>query len=306
MASDPIHSHDSNKTVALIVDDSPETLSMLNETLDNAGHTVLVAMEGQQALMITQNITPDIILLDALMPNMDGFETCRKIKEIPKLAHVPVIFMTGLSDSASIVKGLEAGGVDYVTKPINSDELVARMRVHLTNAQLAQSARNALDNTGNFLFAVNAYCEIIWATPQARELFSGGKEIHLDDQACTQIKQLSDPRFNKEKSIFINQGGKQLEIKYVGVTNDGDLLLRLMDLERPSDTQSLSDAFSLTEREAEVLLWVARGKTNREIGTILTMSPRTVNKHLEPIFRKLGVENRTSAAAMALKIMAGE
>jgi PleD family two-component response regulator len=119
-SSRPRTSADSGKRdVVLIVDDSPETLSMLNDTLDAAGITVLVALEGQQALTIAASISPDIILMDAIMPNMDGFETCRRLKENPDLAHIPVIFMTGLTDSESVVRGLEAGGVDYINKPVN-------------------------------------------------------------------------------------------------------------------------------------------------------------------------------------------
>ncbi|MDZ4153930.1 helix-turn-helix transcriptional regulator, partial [Methylicorpusculum sp.] len=80
-------------------------------------------------------------------------------------------------------------------------------------------------------------------------------------------------------------------------------LLRLIDLQRPSEIERLRSALPITEREAEVLLWIARGKTNREIGTILSMSPRTVNKHLEQVFRKLNVENRTTAAVFAMKYL---
>ena len=115
------------KDVVLVVDDSPESLSVINDILDQAGFTVLVALEGQQALNIANNITPDMILLDAIMPNMDGFETCRRLKASHELSHIPVIFMTGLSDTESVVKGLEAGGVDYIQKPVKGDELLARI-----------------------------------------------------------------------------------------------------------------------------------------------------------------------------------
>ncbi len=95
-------------------------------------------------------ISPDLILLDAMMPGMDGFETCRRLKQSP-VAHVPVIFMTALSETEHIVAGLAAGGVDYVTKPIVLDELFARIRVHLANARAAESTRIALDRSGSSL-----------------------------------------------------------------------------------------------------------------------------------------------------------
>ena len=111
------------RDVVLIVDDSPETLSMLNDTLDQAGVTVLVALEGAQAITIASSVFPDVILMDAIMPNMDGFETCRRLKANHALSHIPVIFMTGLSEPESVVKGFEAGGIDYITKPVEPESL---------------------------------------------------------------------------------------------------------------------------------------------------------------------------------------
>ena len=106
------------RDVALIVDDSPETLRLLTDALDGAGMTVMVALDGASAMRIVDQITPDIVLLDAVMPGLDGFETCRRLKRDAGLDHVPIIFMTGLAETEHIVRGLEAGGVDYVTKPI--------------------------------------------------------------------------------------------------------------------------------------------------------------------------------------------
>src|SRR5580692_8524038 len=148
--------------IVLVVDDSPDTLRMLTDALEEAGMTVLVALEGAQALAITGKITPDVILLDAVMPSIDGFETTRRLKRNKTLAHVPVIFMTGLTETQDIVKGLEAGGVDYVTKPIVPDELLARIRVHLANARLANSARAALDVSGRYLLATNTSGGVLW------------------------------------------------------------------------------------------------------------------------------------------------
>lgn len=291
------------KDVVLIVDDSPDTLSMLNDTLDQTGITVLVALEGSQALTIAANITPDVILMDALMPNMDGFETCRKLKENRDLTHIPVIFMTGLTDTESIVKGFAAGGVDYITKPVKGDELIARMRAHLNNARLTLSARVALDSAGQFLFSAAADGSLLWATPQAYHLLedAGLDSVWLSENLPTQLRQLLAPHFNKEKGLLIKAADKPLEIRYISQTGDDEYLLQLTDMERPSDVDRLRSALPITERESEVLLWIAHGKTNREIGTILSMSPRTANKHLEQIFRKLNVENRTAAAVIALK-----
>ena len=100
------------RDVALVVDDSPETLRLLTDALDGAGMTVMVALDGAAAMRIVDQITPDIVLLDAMMPGMDGFETCRRLKRDAGLDHVPIIFMTGLAETEHIVRGLEADLTD--------------------------------------------------------------------------------------------------------------------------------------------------------------------------------------------------
>src|SRR6201990_3000322 len=127
----------------LVVDDTPETLGFLTDTLDGAGFTVLIATDGISALELVDQITPDLVLMDALMPGLDGFETCRRLKRDKLLAQLPVIFMTGLSETEHVVKGLAAGGIDYVTKPIVIDELLARIRVHLANARITRGSSAA-------------------------------------------------------------------------------------------------------------------------------------------------------------------
>ena len=295
--------------IVLVVDDTIDTIHMLNDVLEDAGFTVLVALEGTQALTITKNICPDIILLDAIMPNMDGFETCKQLKRNPQLADVPIIFMTGLTDTEHVVMGLNAGGVDYVTKPINTEELVARMRVHLTNARITQSARLALDTAGQYLFTINFHGELVWATQQVYELL-GHAGATADSVALTPMvaQQLHDWLSHKPEAgrqLSLQKLAKELTVEMLNLMDGKEYLLRLTNTHKPADdTHALREQFAVTGREADVLLWIANGKTNREIGQILEMSPRTVNKHLEQIFKKLGVENRTSAAAVAIKCLA--
>src|SRR5580658_3791053 len=158
------------RNIVLVVDDSPGTLGVLTDAIEEAGMSVLVAREGEDALAIVEKVTPDIVLMDAVMPGTDGFETCRRLKQNKALAHVPVIFMTGLTDTDHIIEGLEAGGVDYVTKPIVPGELLARIRVHLANARMAHSARAALDASGRYLLATDTSGGVLWCTPQTAKL----------------------------------------------------------------------------------------------------------------------------------------
>lgn len=293
------------RDVALVVDDSPETLRLLTDALDGVGMTVMVALDGAGAMRIAEQITPDIVLLDAVMPGIDGFETCRRLKRDAGLADVPVIFMTGLSETAHIVRGLEAGGVDYVTKPIVIEEMLARIRVHLANARLTQSARAALDVSGRFLLAVNKNGEVLWATPQAQKLLSDHLIAGIDDTlllppAMLQwLDQMQKPGAKPVVSApFTNN--EAIRLNYMGKAGADEFLLRLAKDSAATVPAEFSKELGLTTREGEVLSWLSKGKSNRDIAQILGLSPRTVDKHLEQIYAKLGVENRTAAAAVAV------
>lgn len=297
------------QTIVLVVDDLPDTLRMLTDALEDAGMTVLVARDGTQALTMLNRITPDVILMDAVMPGMDGFETCRHIKHNQAFAHVPVIFMTGLTETGDIIKGLEAGGVDYVTKPIVPEELLARIRVHLANARMTHSAHAALDVFGQFLLAMNRAGRILWCTPQAakllREALDGFEtEPHTTSpEVQAWLARRADSAAPNSIELTAAEAPIKLQLSYIAQIGSDEFLLRLIEGNLGSDQQVIKSKLSLTERELEVLLWIARGKSNRDIGEILSLSPRTVNKHLEQIYAKLGVENRTSAAALAMRTL---
>ena len=220
----------------LVVDDAPDTLRMLCDALASEGYTVLVARDGLQALARLDVVQPDAILLDGVMPGLSGFQTSQRIKAHPQGETVPVIFMTGLSETADIVAGFEAGGVDYVVKPLRIEEVLARLNTHVRNARAAREARAAVQRASQASAASSAIASASVAASAA-------------------------------------------------------------------SAERLSHA-ALTPRETEVLTWLARGKTNRDIADILGMSHRTVNKHLEHIFEKLGVETRAAAAALASRCIA--
>lgn len=295
------------RDIVLLVDDSPEALGFLTEALEQSGFSVLIATSGAFALGIVDRITPDIILLDAVMPGMDGFETCQRLKASPAVSQTPVVFMTGLTETEHVVRALEAGGVDYLTKPINIDELRARIRVHLTNARSAQSARVALDAAGRHLLAVRADGKVRWSTPQATRLVNAA--TGTDDGLEAVSAEIG--RWMKERdatagdgSFTIHQTGQSnLQLAYLGSIGPDEYLFRLSTESRLRDDEILRQHFSLTQRESEVLLWIAKGKANRDIGEILGLSARTVTKHLEQIYVKLGVENRASAAVKATHVL---
>ena len=288
--------------VVLVVDDSPESLGMLNVALNSQGYTALVALSGQQALSIAEKVPPDVVLLDAMMPEMDGFETCRRLKKL--LPNTPIIFMTGLTEVEDIVKGIEAGGVDYVTKPISPDEVIVRIKRHVETAKLALSAQDALDHAGKNVFCVSDLGRLSWATPHVHELMD---DISSEDDSpwatlATLIEQwlLGDIAADLQINCF----DEPMAITYER-QQEAMHLLQIVPTKTQKQPADLKNKLPITKRESEVLYWVSYGKTSWEISQILTMSPRTVNKHLEQIFKKLGVDNRTSAAAISIRILEG-
>ena len=122
----------------LIVDDTPTNIDILQKNLEGDGYSISVALNGATALKVAQKLVPDLILLDVMMEGMDGFETCRKLKSDPTTAEVPVIFISARGDTRDIIEGFQAGGVDYITKPFNSREVLARVKNHLFIHNLKQ------------------------------------------------------------------------------------------------------------------------------------------------------------------------
>lgn len=297
------------KTQVLVVDDALDSLTMLTDVLSMENLDVLTASTGPKAIQIASERHPDIILMDAIMPGMDGFETCRILKSETDLAEIPVIFMTGQDDSDHVVKAFAVGGVDFVSKPTSLPELTARMRVHLSNAKKAKSARDALDITGRKIVAVTENGDIAWSTPQAVKLLrhNGLHAENGEKIPWTVLAWLLDIKHkslgNSERKLEFSSEGSEVLFRYIGPTTEGELLLSVADKQKGSDEKRLAEFFNLTLRESEVLLWTTHGKSNKEIAEILSLSPRTVNKYLEQIFSKLGVENRTTAATRTVRVL---
>lgn len=284
-----------DKSIALVVDDNPESLGMVASALEAQGMTVLVARDGRAAINLTRRVQPDVILMDAVMPDLDGFETCRLLKSGPNPTLAPIIFMTGLKEQENVVKGLKAGGVDYITKPVEIDEMLARLTTHVVNSKLLKSARQAIDAFDRAVLAFDGTGTFLWGSEMGMTVVNDGS---LD---------LLDPTFRAWLLFCAGQPvsacdpftGSAADIHYIGVSIAQEILVKAVSQRGMSNEETLQKAFNLTQRESEVLYWLTLGKTNRDISTILSLSARTVNKHLEQVFQKMGVDNRTSAAVMA-------
>ncbi len=305
--------------LVLIVDDVPDNLAVLHDALDESGYTVLIATNGEQALQRAAQARPDIVLLDAMMPGIDGFEVARRLKADAATAHIPIVFMTGLTETEHLVAALEAGGVDYVTKPIKPKEVLARMNVHLQGARRARQeahqagqARNALDAFGYASITVRLpEGRLIWQTALARDLLARYCETQAPETPPAVLDWLRQhapearARGIEPPALTIAQGARSLSLRLHRQTGEDDAGDEWMIVMREvSDTaviEAMSLSLKLTAREAEVLYWVVKGKTNKDIGEILGSSPATAKKHLERVYVKLGVETRTAAAGVAIK-----
>jgi DNA-binding response OmpR family regulator/DNA-binding CsgD family transcriptional regulator len=293
--------------IVLIVDDVPDNLAVLHDALDESGYTVLVATNGADAIARALQARPHVVLLDAVMPGMDGFEVARRLKAEPATAHVPIVFMTGLTETEHVVAAFAAGGCDYVTKPIRAREVLARIAAHLHTAREQRLARNALDAFGHASLVVRqADGRILWQTALARQMLDEPRHVPealldwLRREAQRVSQSLASGSHEAALPLDLELGTRRLRCTLQEATGEGEWLVVLRESDDAATLEALVLAFRLTRREAEVLHWIAKGKTNRDIGDILGASPATVKKHLEHVYEKLGVETRNAAAAVAI------
>lgn len=296
-----------HRDTVLIVDDQRDSLRLMTDALEAADITVLIATSGAAALQLLAHIPPDLILMDAVMPEMDGFETTLAIKKNPKLAHIPIIFMTGLTASEHVVEAFEVGGVDYVRKPANIQELLARVRVHMAQGRAQHASVASLDATGRLMLATDTRGRFLWCSPLAERAIArispgwSKEDVTLPLQFRMAIERVLARRAMGVNSVRIEQPLGTLELVLIAQYRENEVLIRLNELNPDEHAAQLKLRLQITDREAEVLLWLSYGKSSGDISDVLSISPRTVQKHLERIFEKLGVETRAAAAAMAIR-----
>jgi DNA-binding NarL/FixJ family response regulator len=291
----------------LVIDDEPASLHMITAALESADIAVLVATSGEAALELLENILPDLILIDARMPGLDGFETTVRIKHAPRLSGIPVIFMTGLTENEHVIEAFEVGGIDYLRKPVNLSELIARVRVHMAQGRAARASAASLDATGRLMLATDARGNLLWCTPLAGAAVTRIEPGWNSRSAVlpTALQQAIDrllARGAVGSTVRLDDvASGMLELVLVARYRENEILIRLNQLDPTQDINRLIGGLGLTRREAEVLLWLSYGKSSIDISDVLEISPRTVQKHLEHVYEKLGVETRSAATAIAIK-----
>jgi DNA-binding response OmpR family regulator len=176
----------------LIVDDKTANLDLLRDMLIPMGYNIFFATSGSQALNIASQVLPDLILLDVMMPEMDGFETCRQLKADDRLHEIPVMFVTARTDVEDLAKGFEAGGVDYVTKPVKRPEVLARIKTHLQIRALIKQQHNnlaALDKANRELELLNETKDKFLSN-LGKEVKSAASRLGADTQAASDPSEL--------------------------------------------------------------------------------------------------------------------
>lgn len=289
-----------SRGTVMIVDDTPANLALLSDALEEQGYRVLVATDGYSALEQLRYVAPDAILLDGMMPGLDGFETCRRIKQDPRTRAIPILFMTALGDMDNLLRGFNEGALDYIVKPFRNEEVLARVAAHVAHSRTMARAAQALSEAGLAALALDSTGNITWVSEAAHVLLdqvdgATGVPPALIDLALGCIRG-GNLQGGPAKFAF-----GQLSIRISVCQYDAEYLLMLQKTTGDWNLANLRQELGLTAREAEVLMWISRGKTNRDIGLILDNSPRTVNKHLEHIFEKLGVGTRSAAVSVALR-----
>ena len=168
----------------LVVDDNPTNLQVLVRTLHGRGHRILAAKDGRTALEIAHRARPDLMLLDVMMPEMDGFEVCRAIKAHPDTRDTVVIFLSALGDVADKVSGLQLGAVDYITKPIQAEEVLARVANHLSHQHLARELRRSRDQLDRELASAARMQRLILPPAMPAHRVDRLRRVLPDESSC--------------------------------------------------------------------------------------------------------------------------
>ena len=280
-----------------IVDDTPANVSLLLDALTEAGCELLVAESGRSALTLLAHNLPDLILLDVVMPGLDGFETCRRIKALPDCRDLPVLFMTALDEPDEKVRAFAAGAVDYILKPAYPPEVLARVAAHLQIRALQKSLADEL------ALRIEAEEQLSQSLDRAVVLADVGGRIVFSTRLAEDLLHKHFPARTAGLLPESLRNGGPLIVRRFAESGRTDLQMFVLEERDATPGPAALIRLGLTTREAEVLYWIAQGKSNPDTAAILGASVRTVHKHVEHIFQKLGLETRNSAARVALEIL---
>ncbi len=327
--------------VVLLVDDTPVNLRLLVEKLGEEQYRIIVAESGESALERVRFEQPDIILLDVLMPGIDGFETCRRLKANSATREIPVLFLSALDDVVDKVQGFQVGGVDYITKPLQVIEVLARLRAHLALRNLQQALQRQNESLEERVVERTAqlYAEIERRTQHEVQKH---KLLDLLERQSDQLRELTgwllkenqvrhqkSPQHKREQLIeLLQQANRQLEItETIALTHQNateryqlttqvdhlrtiikqfeiELHLAFVEIEQPPPAiqKALDDPLlTLSAREREVFQLIVDGKSTSQIAALLYLSEITVRGHRSSLLQKLQLDDITALVKFAVK-----
>jgi DNA-binding response OmpR family regulator/DNA-binding CsgD family transcriptional regulator len=265
------------KEKILVVDDHPDNLQAIGSMLKSEGYRISMASDGIQGLAQAGKIYPDLILLDIVMPDMDGFETCRQLKSKKRLWHIPVIFLSAhKTGTDAIVRGFETGAADYIAKPFNRTELLARVRTHLEIKQLRDNLETRVRERTLALEKQNIAMDVLL---EKREK----DRAENWENAIVHIRELVLPYLEKLKKSPLSS----MQQEWVERIDH-----EIHQITSRFATTLTSPAFNLTSAEIRVAALIREGRTSKEISEILTISESVVRFHRENIRKKLRLTHR--------------
>ena len=298
----------------LIVDDTPENLSVLVQILTRHGYQVRPAISGEIAVKAIQEEVPDLILLDIMMPGMDGFEVCAKLKSDVITQDIPIIFISALGDTENKIKGFQAGGVDYITKPFDAAEVLVRVNTHLAlqnmynRLQLEIGERKLIEKA-----LQEAHDELEQrVADRTAELNKRTKSLAETNVALNVLlEKREDDKHELEEKIMFNL--EKLIFPYLeklGMRCDDESQQSLL-LIIQSNLEELTSSFTtiqkdylsnLTPAQIQIADLIKQGQTTKEIALLLNRSPSTVACHRQEIRKRLSLTNKKINLQAALSI----
>ena len=266
----------------LIVDDDPFGIIQLQALLKNSGYKLITASDGASAIEIVKRDSPDIILLDIIMPHMDGYETCRRLKKNEYSDSIPIIFLSGFNSTEEKINAFEAGGVDYITKPFSEKEVLVRLQTHLTLHRVNMHLVHELENRDEEL--QNQESKVQNTSTALKVLLSAIEE---------EKKELAERiQFKAEKLIL----PKILEIAEEKNPEKKEALLDsivyiFQELTKPFVPGGLELGKTLSPTELQIVNLIKQGKASKEISDICNISVSTIASHRKMIRKKLNITN---------------
>lgn len=254
-----------DKARILVVDDSLVNLAVINEILEQQGFDVLLANTGERALKSAQEMPPDLILLDVMMPGWDGYETCRRIKSDPIIGHIPILFISGLGDTKNKVEAFQVGAVDYVSKPFQEKELLARVHTHVELARLRQNLEKEVESKTAKIRSLMEALQISYQKAQEASVLKTQFLRNISHEFRTPMNIILGVTEELKEETPLNEEQKEMTDE---VIRSGKLLLEVLD-----NMLNFADQFA-GELRQEVLSFNLRKMVNELIESYVKNLPK--------------------------------